>query len=59
LLEAKWCATTLKLQKYLQSKTKHSLEFYVGAKKSFMSNYLNEVVAPTQKKAKSKKVVSN
>jgi hypothetical protein len=59
LLETKWCATILKLQKYLQSKSKHNLEFYVGAKEIFMNNYLNEVVAPTQKKAKSKKVVSN
>jgi len=59
LLETKWCATILKLQKYLQSKTKHILEFYVGVEEFFMSNYLNEVVAPTQKKAKSKKVVSN
>jgi hypothetical protein len=59
LLETKWCATILKLQKYLQSKSKHNLEFYVGVKEIFMNNYLNEVVAPTQKKAKSKKVVSN
>jgi hypothetical protein len=59
LLETKWCATILKLQKYLQSKSKHNLEFYVGAKEIFMNNYLTEVVAPTQKKAKSKKVVSN
>lgn len=59
MLETKWCATILKLQKYLQSKTKHILEFYASAEEFFMSNYLNEVVAPTKNKTKNKKVVSN
>jgi hypothetical protein len=52
LLETKWCAIILKLQKYLQSKTKHILEFYVGAKEFFMSNYLNGVVVPTRNETK-------